>query len=71
MGNPGPQDAPEATRSISVAHAAALHDLTPATIYAAINKRALPARKVGSRIRIDVAALNAWFDGLDDASEAS
>lgn len=42
-----------------------------ALIYAAVNKRDLPARRIGRVIRIEVKDLQAWFRALPEASEES
>lgn len=46
--------------------AAALLSLSPKTIQRARQSGALPAKRVGSSIRIRPADLAAWFDGLED-----
>lgn len=48
--------------AVSVKTAAALTDLSEATIRDAINKQQLPARRVGRSPRIKVADLEAWID---------
>lgn len=57
--------------AVSVATAAQLYDVSREAIYDAVNKRVLPAKRIGNRIRIDVDALREWFDGLDDAHPES
>lgn len=54
--------------AVDVAGAAAMYGVSRDTIYAAVNKRELPAKKVGRGIRIDVSALREWFNNLPDAS---
>lgn len=54
--------------AVSVDEAARMVSLDPTTIRAAINTRALPAKKHGRRILIPVEALNAWLADLPDAS---
>jgi excisionase family DNA binding protein len=50
--------------AVSVKTAAALTDLSETTIREAIDKQVLPAYRVGRSIRIKVADLEAWIDGL-------
>lgn len=72
MGAPEVQDAPDAPRAFSVRQASERLGLEPTTIYTAISKGDLRAKRVGSRLRVESTALRDWWDGLDDAaSEAS
>lgn len=54
--------------AISVKHAAALYDVGEDAIRGAINRRELPAKRIGRNLRIETAALREWFDRLADAS---
>jgi hypothetical protein len=57
--------------AVSVKAAADLYEVSQDTIYKAINTRALPAKKVGRALRVNVMDLRTWFDSLDDASPAA
>lgn len=57
--------------SISVRDAAALTSLSEYEVRNAINKGELQARRVGRRLVILVADLNAWLESLPRASAAS
>lgn len=50
--------------AVSVRSAAQLTEISETTIREAINKQALPAFRVGRSIRIKVADLESWLDGL-------
>lgn len=58
---------PEHRKAVSRETAAALYDVHPNEISAAIHSGALVAKKVNRRYRIDTDALEAWFEGLPDA----
>ena len=53
---------------VSVKTAAALYEVGEDAIRGAINRRELPAKKVGRNLRIRIAALDEWFENLPDAS---
>lgn len=57
--------------AVSIATAANMYDTSRDTIRAAIDKRLLPAKRLGAHIRIDVADLREWFANLDDAKPES
>lgn len=78
--NPGALDAPDATditASIIVSHwltvddAAALVQLHPQTIRAAIAAGSLPASRVGRAVRIRRSAVDTWMDSLSTTAPAS
>lgn len=54
--------------AVSVKTAADMYDVGQDTIRGAINRRELPAKRIGRNLRIDVTALREWFDSLADAS---
>lgn len=54
--------------AVSVAEAARMVGLDQTTIRAAINARALPAKRHGRKILVPVAGLQKWLDALEDAS---
>lgn len=65
--------------AVSVKTAADMLDIHPQMVYAAINRGQLKAKRIpgrdpsipGKAIRIDVTALLAWFDSLDDAQDTA
>ncbi len=56
--------------AVSIRTAADMFDLHPDTIRAAIKANALPARKVGRSLRVEVADLTDWYRSLPTASES-
>ena len=54
--------------AVSVKTAAALYEVGEDAIRGAINRRELPAKRIGRNLRIETEALRSWFDGLADAS---
>ena len=57
--------------AVGVKTAAAMYEVGEDTIRGAINRRELPAKRIGRALRIDVSALREWFDALSDASPAA
>lgn len=57
--------------AVSIKNAAELYDVSQDTIRKAIASRDLPAKKVGSHIRVGTADLRDWFANLPDASPAA
>lgn len=54
-------------RAVTRQEAADMYGVSFDTIKRAINKGALPAKKVGPQYRVDVKDLAAWFAALPDA----
>lgn len=68
MGTPEAQvTTPGGTYAVSIRQAADMVSLDQTTIRDAVNKRHLPAKRLGRKILVRVVDLEAWFDGLDDA----
>lgn len=66
-------------QAVSVKTAAAMYDISPELIYAAVNRGELEAKRippkkagaVATAIRISVDALKTWFDSLGDVRESA
>lgn len=55
--------------ALSVRDAAREVGLDPTTLYAAIHKGELPAKRNGRKLLVKVSDLEDWFDALPDATE--